>query len=226
MDNLNERDKYLAEQQIKYEEEYYARIVDDMLEEESLDELIAERIDYIEDSFDFEPSPAFEHLEEMYCADDDEVFQNHSRGIEDSDDYIDYIDYPDGPDENLNGVTYGEQYQEYEEIPDDFYDHFVEEAFRQYPSEDEYYEELANQHIRQEKDYLDHVMEDIIAEEKYFKKAVDELIFDEINLDYDPELFDYEDRQLGKIETVIKNYVEKDEKLDKVVKKKIKQKKF
>ena len=101
MDNLDERDRHLVEQQEKYEKEYYGRIVDDMLEEESLDELIAERIDYIEDSFDFEPSPAFEHLEEMYCLDDDEVFQNHSRGIEDSYDYIDYIDYPDGPDENL-----------------------------------------------------------------------------------------------------------------------------
>ena len=40
-------------------------IVDEMFENNQIDELIAERMDFIEDSFDFEPSDEYEYLEEL-----------------------------------------------------------------------------------------------------------------------------------------------------------------
>ena len=78
------------------------------------------------------------------------------------------------------------------------------------------------------------MLEEIIIEENYFKKAIDELIFEEIDLNYEPALFNYEediiiikkDEDKQKVHSVFKNYVTKDDKLDNVVKQKLKEKKF
>ena len=187
MSNLDERDLKFIEQ----EEKYYEQLIDDMLEEDNLDRLIAERLEYIDDSFDFEPTPAFEHLEELYSSDYDEIFENESRGIEDEDDYIDFIDYPEGPNENLSGAYYGEAYTD--EFPDEFYDQFIEEAFA---NEDEVFENWIKEQIDVEELFIDRMLEDIISEEEYVKKAIDELIFEEIDLDYAEELFEYEQKEL------------------------------
>lgn len=238
MNDLNKMDKKLIEQQEKYEDAYYDQLVDEMLREEALDKLIAERFEYIDDSFDFEPSPGYQQLDEFYHSHYDNKFQNESRGIEGNDDYIDYIDYPDGPDENLNGVNYEEHYHEmemeYEKFPPEFYDQFVEDALHEYQNDDDELEFFIKKHINEEKEFLNHMLEEIIIEENYFKKAIDELIFEEIDLNYEPALFNYEediiiikkDEDKQKVHSVFKNYVTKDDKLDNVVKQKLKEKKF
>ena len=48
-DSLNKMDKKLIEQQEKYEDAYYDQLVDEMLREEALDKLIAERFEYIDE---------------------------------------------------------------------------------------------------------------------------------------------------------------------------------
>lgn len=47
MNDLNKMDKKLIEQQEKYEDAYYNQLVDEMLREEALDKLIAERFEYM-----------------------------------------------------------------------------------------------------------------------------------------------------------------------------------
>lgn len=47
MNDLNKMDKKLIEQQEKYEDAYYDQLVDEMLREEALDKLIAERFEYM-----------------------------------------------------------------------------------------------------------------------------------------------------------------------------------
>lgn len=252
MDNFDERDKKLIEEHEKYEKEYFENVIEVMLKEEALDNLIAERMEYIDDSFDFEPSPEYKHLEELYYDDYDSQFQEKISDVDD------YIDYPDGPDENLSGVTYGEQFnvdleQDYEiefemnqleEISEDFYGQLVDNAFLEYQNDEEkYMDELIKQHLEEEKEFLDKILVDVIVEENYFEKSIDELILDEAGLDYEPELFDYEnnlkikqselkikDNQVyenkDEIESVFKEYYTKDDTLNKIVKQKIKEEKF
>lgn len=47
INDLNKMDKKLIEQQEKYEDAYYDQLVDEMLREEALDKLIAERFEYM-----------------------------------------------------------------------------------------------------------------------------------------------------------------------------------
>ena len=114
------RNESLIEERVKYEEEYFnqmldeytlERIVDEMVESVYLDNLIAERFEYIDNHFDFEPSPEYERLEEFYYSEFDSIAQEQISDVDD------YIDYPDGPDENIDGIIYN--------WPDDqFYDDF------------------------------------------------------------------------------------------------------
>lgn len=201
MNNFDERDKKLIEEHEKYEKEYFENVIEVMLKEEALNNLITERMEYIDDSFDFEPSPEYKHLEELYYDDYDSQFQEKISDVDD------YIDYPDGPDENLSGVNYSEQFnvdleQDYEiefemnqleEISGDFYGQLVDNAFLEYQNDEEkYMDELIKQHLEEEKEFLDKILVDVIIEENYFEKSIDELILDEAGLDYEPELFDYE----------------------------------
>ena len=247
MDNINEHDKKLIEEHEK-EEEYYENIIDLVLEEEeALDKLIAERMEYIEDSFDFEPSPEYERLEELYYESYDNQFQEQISDVDD------YIDYPEGPDENLNGIKYGEEYfddfeiewdiDQLEDVSPDFYEQLVDDAFEYQNDEDRYLEDLIKQHLEEEKTFLDNILVETIVEESIFEKAIDELIFEGIDIPYEPELIDYEtnvkirlselkteNNQLNEnkeeIKSVFKDYYTKDNTLNKIIKEKLKDKKF
>lgn len=276
MSNLDERDKKLIEDREKYEEAYFEQVIDEVMREEALDKLIAERLEYIDKSFDFEPSPAYDRLEEIY-------YENAERQIQEQiEDVDDYIDYPEGPDENLNGIIHHEpvyeeigsdyldvkideemkkvELQEFiEENPEELYNHVVDEAFLKYQDEQEkQLQELIKQHCKEEKEYLDSILIDVLVEESYFEKAIDEIIFDEIGLDYEEDLFDYENDEMPwydsnsykpdesvidpfdslgdidypegeirqKADLVFKDYFTQDDFLDKIVKRKLREKKF
>lgn len=309
---IDERDAKLIEEHENYEEWFYEQIIDEMMENDAINALIADRFDYIDETFDFEPSPEYEHLEELYS---DNLERDFREKLENEEDFIDYIDYPEGPNENLDGVYYGNPYEEpYDnfepDYPDlaeeefikmdlqqdfnpenefDIYEQLIDDAFLNYiENEEKYFEKLIEEHLEQEKEkefemlvkqhleeekkYLDHLLAQVIIEENYFEKAIDELIFDEIDLDYDEDLFDYDDipghgndsevyppdesvidpfdslgdidypegevypkpptfeeeypEDMDEIETVFKDYFTKDDTLNKIVKKKVKEKKF
>lgn len=277
MNNLDESYKKLIKEREKYEEAYYEQVIDEMMKEDALNKLIAERLEYIDKSFDFEPSPAYNHLEELY-------YDNFDRQIqEQTSDVNDYIDYPDGPDENLNGIIYHEPVYEdpepdyldemiekrmketalkefMEENPEEIYNAVVDEAFLKYQDEQEkQMQELIKQHLKEEKEYLDNILIDVLIEEKYFEKAIDEIICDEIDLYYEEDLFDYENDEIPwynsesyrqdesvidpfdslgdidypegeitrkRIDLVFRDHFTNDDYLDKIVKRKLREKKF
>ena len=277
MTNLDERDKKLIEEREKYEEAYFEHVIDEMIKEDALNKLIAERLENIDESFDFEPSPAYKHLEELYYEDFDRQIQDQISDVHD------YIDYSDGPDENLNGIiTHEPEYEEpepdyldakieeqikeearrefIEENPEEIYNKVVDEAFLKYQDEQEKeLQELIKEHLKEEKEYLDSILIDVLVEESYFEKAVDEIIFDEIGMDYEEDLFDYEndetawydsdvypqdesvidpfdslgdidypdeEKYMQKADFVFKEYFTENDHLDKIVKRKLREKKF
>ena len=207
-----QRDESLIEEREKYEQQYFAHIVDDMMKSDNLDKLIAQRLEYIDSHFEFEPTPAYEMLEEIYYDELDAKFEELRSDV------IDYIDYPEGYDDN-GERHYIELYEpdwddfepdyidlqienelaEYERLnqndydPAEIYEQLVEDAFIDYhDSEEKHLEELIKEHVKEEKLYLDDIVMEIIADELYFERAIDELIFDRIDMDYEPDFFDYE----------------------------------
>lgn len=211
----------LIEAHEKEEKEYLERIIDDILESDELDRLIADRLEYIDAHFDFEPSPVYEQLEEIYLQQYDSMesaydangFQEYIPN-DDPFDSLDGYDYPEGPDENIDGIRYPGQYIEYPEVDepdyDDYYDDELDEPDFEEPDYAELYEEiireaeieayeenndlksLIEEHITNEKEFMDSILIDVIQEQSYFEKAIDELIFENIEEDYSPEYFDYE----------------------------------
>ena len=246
MDDFNdERDKSLIEEREKYEQAFFEQIVDEMIESNDLDKLIAERFEYIDEHFDFEPSPAYERLEEIYYAEYDSKFQEQISDVDD------YIDYPEGPSENLEGIKWDDSYQtfcddfesdqiefyierelakqeklvsqqieeeceeylnsqplenDYENYlkmvdfnPSEAYEDLIQEAIiEEYEQDEEYMDGLIEQHMKEEQFFIDNIMtdaiHDVILNESYFEKAIDEFIFNQIDMDYEPDLFDYDDR--------------------------------
>lgn len=240
MDNSDDkRDEQLIKEREEYEKAFFSQIIDGMIESKALDTLISNRLEYIDENFDFEPSPAYERLEKLYYAEYDTQFQEQISDVDD------YIDYPDGPDENLSGIKreiphetfYDESYieseledqeelelqrmvEEHEEYlnsqsfeedykihlkmndfnPAEAYEELIQEAIIE---EDEEYEEYMNglieQHVAEEKDIIDDIMSEAayeaIMDEAYFERAIDRLIFDRIEIDYEPDMFDYDDRE-------------------------------
>lgn len=146
-----------------------------------------------------------------------------------------------------------------EENPEESYNLMIDKAFLKYQDEQEkQLQELIKQHYKEE-EYLDGILRDVLVEEKYFEKAIDEIIFDEIGLDYEEDLFDYENDEMPwydahsyrqdesvidpfdslgdidypegeifreKIDLVFRDYFTKDDELDKIVKRKLREKKF
>jgi hypothetical protein len=225
----DERNKVLIEQREKYEQYFFEQIVDEMIESDDLDRLIGERLQYIDKNFEFEPSPAYERLEEIYYAEYDVKFQEQISDVDD------YIDYPEGPDENLGGIRRDESFYEnfeldYDELqieleiekleaqelqrmeedyenhlkmnefnPAEAYEDLIQQAIiEEYDKDQEYMDSLIDIHIREEKDFIDDIVadaiHDAIIDEAYFERAIDEFIFDQIEIDYEPDFFDYDDR--------------------------------
>ena len=245
---MNERDKILIEEREKYEEIFFEHIVDEMIDSEYIDDLIAERFDYIDEHFEFEPSPAYEELERLYYAESDSKFQKQISDVDD------YIDYPEGPDENIEGIKRDEFFKEFYDDFDDYrielyierelakqeelenqqmredyedylkaqkpleddyenylkmnefnpgeaYEDLIQEAvIEDYEEDEKYLDELITQHIQEEKYFVDDIVADsiydTIIDEAYFERAIDEFIFDHIDIDYEPDFFDYDERDV------------------------------
>lgn len=216
---MNDLDKERTEQLIKereeYEKEFFRNVIDEMMMSDSLDKLIADRLKYIDNHFDFEPSPEYKHLEELYYAEYEQKLKEN-----DSFDNFEEIDYPDDPNEinsRENYDYYPDVDFEYEDslidlepqidelidaeasqIPDmsqedlaEFYEQLIQESVIEY-HEEENIDKLIQEHIEDEK-FFENTLIDIIEEEYLFEKAIDEIIFDEIDIDYEPDLFDYEE---------------------------------
>ena len=246
MENSDDkRDEQLIKEREDYEKAFFSQIIDEMMESDALDILISNRLEFIDENFDFEPSPAYERLEEIYYAEHDSKFQEQISDVDD------YIDYPDGPDENLDGIKmeiphdtfYDDSEDEYVELQielelekqeelqlqqmadehedylesqsfeedykihlemDDFnpaeaYEKLIQEAvIEEYEEDEGYMDGLIELHIAEEKDFIDDIMTDAIYEtimdEAYFEKAIDRFIFDRIEIDYEPDMFDYDNR--------------------------------
>lgn len=222
MDDLNQkRDKHLIEEYEKYEQEYFSQIIDEMIENDSLDMLIAQRLKKIDKEFDFEESPEFKRLEEIYYKRYESKFINSN-----SFDKFDEIDYPDESklkimqknheDEFYEEVIefekdleiYDQQFDDYYEYSepkiDDYgfdeyekmenhysqlYEQMIGEAFEEYSEESENLENLIKIHLKEETEFLDNLLVDTIVEDHLFEKAIDELIFDEIGMDYPEDYF-------------------------------------
>ena len=77
------RNKRLIEESEEYEANFFSMIVDEMFENNQIDELIAERMEFIEDSFDFEPSEEYDNLEELDYRENE-----HVESFDDGDGFI------------------------------------------------------------------------------------------------------------------------------------------
>ena len=219
-----QRDEQLIKEREEYEKEFFSQIVDEMIKSDALDKLISDRLHYIDNHFDFEPSPEYQHLEELYCQEFDSDYQNknYQDYMSDDDfDNLDEYDYPEGPDENINGINYPEPISniDYEhdepqlndliemeesniedyydinehtpdfEIPDEYYANLYQDLIKELEKEN--MDSLIEEHINEEKAFFDSTLVYAIQEEQYFQRAIDELIFEEIEIDYEPEYFDY-----------------------------------
>ena len=212
-----QRDEQLIKEREEYEKEFFSQIVDEMMKSDAIDNLISDRLHYIDDHFDFEPSPEYQRLEELYYQQLDYSNQN------DDFDNLESIDYPEGPDENIGGVKYPEpvsnidyEYEEsqfedliereesdieyshepYFEISNEYYANFYKDFIKDMDDNEEFDENLdllIEEHVNEEKELFDGFLVDVIQEEQYFQKAIDELIFEEIEIDYEPDYFDYDE---------------------------------
>lgn len=66
-DFQSERDKELIRQREEYEKEYFSSIIDEMIESDALDKLIADRLEYLENQLELDGSDdlkAFEIIKE------------------------------------------------------------------------------------------------------------------------------------------------------------------
>lgn len=204
----NERNEQLIREREEYERQYFESVIDEMMESDALDKLIADRIKYIDENFDFEPSPEYQRLEQLY-------YQSYEERFKDDDpfDKFDEHDYPEGPDENINGVKYPpfdefhdlddniirmepeiSHYEDFDE-PDyaDVYENLAEDALIElHDKEEAYFDELIRQYIEEEKSYIDNLLVDAIEEDYLFEKAIDNLIMDGIGINYYPDDFEYE----------------------------------
>ena len=182
--------EHLIEEHEKDEKEYLERIIDDILESDELDRLIADRLEYIDNHFDFEPSPVYEQLEEIYLQQYDSMesayngdgFQEYIPN-DDPFDSLEGYDYPEGPDENIDGIKYPGQYVPvYHEVNEPDYD----ELYADEPDYEDYYEEEIEEPDFEEPDYAK-LYEEIIQEaeiEKYeedynLKNLIEQHITDE-----------------------------------------------
>ena len=217
VDKENKRNKQLIQEREEYEKAYFSQIIDDMIDSDALDKLIHDRFQYFDEHFDFEPSPEYQRLEEIYYTEYESSFKETNP--------FDEIDYPEGPDENLEGIRYDEpldysfedDFIDYEpivddqfvEIPDDvkleeervsnqienynpydFYDDILDEIIQ---DEDDL-KKLIEEHVKDEKDFFDSLLIDAIQEQHYFERAIEDLIIE--HFEEDPIIdfeMDYED---------------------------------
>lgn len=204
------------------EEKYFENVILNMIESDELDRLIADRFEYIDDHFDFDPSPEYEQLEEIYLQQYDSMesayngngFQEYIPN-DDPFDTLDGCDYPEGPTENIEGINYPEfyvddhydidepdipeldsyEFEEPEFVEPDYaklYEELIADAEIEKYEDDLNIEYLIENHIKDEKAFLDSILIDVIQEQSYFEKAIDELIFEHIEEEYSPQNFDYE----------------------------------
>ena len=248
------RNKKLIEEREEYEANFFSMIVDEMFENNQIDELIAERMDFIEDSFDFEPSDEYEYLEELYYRENEHVesfddgdgfIRTFSPG-EDPFDKIPDIDYPDGPSENIGGtVNPFEMHHEFEDVYVDFddvrlidpgeeclyeYDDYIEDIVfdlyeKELLKEECHIEKLIEEHLREE-EYLNNCLKQTIKEHCYFEKSIDKYILENRGIESDDVFIDYQTSQSDgdKIDTAFKEYFRKNNVLNKIVDEKIENK--
>ena len=158
----NERNKSLIEEREEYERQYYESIIDSMIESDALDRLITDRLKYIDENFDFNPTDEYLRLEEKYSFPYNDV---------------------DSYDEIREDIDYSRAYET-----------IIEDALiEQYDREEKHLEELIKQHLEEEKSFMDNLLMQIIEEDYLFERTIDELIFNEIDIDYNPDYFDYQD---------------------------------
>ena len=136
MDDLeNQRNDKLIKEREEFEKEFFSRIVDEMIESEAFDKLISDRFEYIEEKFDFEPSPEYTQMEELYLK----QYDSRDSSYDNDFDNLDGYDYPEGPDENLSGINYGEYVPNYDENFDFPEPDFKEDYVNQEPPEEKFY---------------------------------------------------------------------------------------
>ena len=201
-----ERDEQLIEEREAYEKTFFENVVDDMLNSDAFDELIKQRFEYIDNNFDFEPSPGYLELEEIYYQKHESLFEG------DPEDKFEEIDYPDEsifqkrihePDYEFIEEENFEDYPDYE-IPQVYYDSedynqskYCEELVQEFIDEKEYdeahFQKLIDEHFEDEKSFLDSLLADVIQEQHYFEKAIDEHIFNHIEIDYYEEMAEYQE---------------------------------
>lgn len=190
------RNKRLIEEREEYEANFFSIVVDEMFENDYLDKLIAERMNFIEDSFDFEPSAEYEQLEELYYSqnehvesydDGDGFIRTYSPG-EDPFDKIPDIDYPDGPSENIGGTI--NQFDMPSEFQDDFdfedrYLDFVDEMAACSGQEcmydyNDYLEDvvtdLYEEELLKEEQHLEELIQEHLEEEEYLNNCLKQTI--------------------------------------------------
>lgn len=264
-DNLN---KELEE----FENGYLENVVENMLDSEEFDKLMQDRVDFINQRYDFERDIEYDDIEDFYYDYDDvyydydEVEEAYDYPIGPEGDMVEGYDYPEGPDENLGGVYFNDYFSGYEQY--DFEDEryielLIEKAISQ--QEDAYEDQMSyliREHLKDEKAFLDSIVEDIIQEEYYVPKVIDEVIMDNVDMEYDEKDFDYgsalqywyggPDKSIEepiekfdrdqvpeppeviafskkeelKLKSIIKEYFKKNDALDRIVKEKLKEKKF
>ena len=293
INNEEKRMEILIKEREEYENEFFSDIVDDMIESDEIDHLISDRFEYIDEYFDFEPSPEYQHMEELY-------FDRHCNynGEEKDDSLIDYTiddefeegyDYPEGPEENMGGVYFNEsyykepyewqldnepdfddvldeQYEYYEKQQERLRDEYYQELYNdvvsdveisddmilEFEKQEEYIQSLIKSHLEEEKEYLQRLLIETIQDEQYFQKAIDEIIFEEIDIEYDSDKFDYNEskywyqksaknsfnektnaeenefkiRNHKLIKGSFKRHISKNDNLNNLIKRKLKEKKF
>lgn len=249
-----EYDEDFKKQIEQYEASFLDNVVEDMLDSDEFNMLMMDRLEYINDNFDFEPSPAYEEIEQFYYAEMEEMFDGNVKTenwefpiAEDGSD-IEGYDYPKGyndvPFDYPNQRQYfDEDIPDYPDQPMDFKPPEYEISQLEYQeylmdsvisSEDEHMEKLIQEHLQEEQDYLDGIVKQAIQEDNIIAKAVDRAIFDRIDLEYEDQSIDYADSQQywcdetddDEIDSLIKDYFKRDDALDNLIEEKLKNKKF
>ena len=217
---IKERETYeknfeedLIKQFEEFENSFLDNIIENMVESDEFNMLMADRLEYINDNFDFQPSPAYEELEQLLYQEmealfeDENKIENYEFPIAEDGSDIEGYDYPEGYndipfdygnaetflDDDFEGHSYdlGELYDLHEISEKDYQEYLIDSLIDD--SEDKYMEKLIEEHLEDEKNYLDSIVKDAIQEGYYFTKAIDKTIFDHINLDYENQSIDYEE---------------------------------
>lgn len=117
--------------------------------------------------------------------------------LEEEQSFEDYYEYEPSIDDYNKSIE--AQFEEYESNykSDDYYAELYEAVMtealvEEYDKKYENLQDLIDEHVGEEKEFMENILHEALLEDYYFEKAIDEYLLREIGMEYEPDLFDYE----------------------------------